>query len=263
MINIDKKITELIYNSVNSNKYIQQLPYYLGLLPYELYVLPGMYIAMLQVIWFSAFNPIQFHLLPHFFAFCLFQLIKGTVGRQRPGCAHKNLSGYIDESHCSGKQRFMSFPSGHTGIAFALATALYLEMTASDDPRFFDVQIKTEKNRKIILGCGFFVASAICIHRISKGYHYIGDTIVGGILGSLIGYISWHVLNKYKKLYHEVCNKSQNCNDNEGLKINYINTTEKGQRIELVGKILLTIPVLYLLIKFFMVDFWHLASVKH
>ena len=62
------------------------LPYYLGLLPYELYVLPLMYIAMIQVILFSAFNPIQFHLLPHFFAFSLFQLIKGTVGRERPGC---------------------------------------------------------------------------------------------------------------------------------------------------------------------------------
>ena len=262
-MNIDKKLTELIYNGVNGNKYLQQLPYYLGLLPYELYVLPGMYIAMLQVIWLSAYNPIQFHLMPHFFAFCLFQLIKGTVGRQRPGCDHKNLSGYIDESHCSGKQRFMSFPSGHTGIAFALATALYLEMTVSDDPRFFDVQIKEEKNRKIIYSAGFFVASAICIHRISKGYHYLGDTVVGGILGSLIGYISWQVLNKYKSLYHDLCNKHQSCEDKEGIGIQYLSKGENARKVELATKVLLTIPVVYLLLKFFMVDFWNLASVKH
>ena len=83
-MNPDVIATRAIYNFVNGNSYTRHLPYYLGLLPYELYVLPGMYIAMIQVILFSAFNPIQFHLLPHFFAFSLFQLIKGTVGRERP-----------------------------------------------------------------------------------------------------------------------------------------------------------------------------------
>ena len=123
-MNLDLELTSLIYNVVNSNSFTKQIPYYCGLLPYELYVLPGMFIAMVQVIVLSAYSPIQFHLLPHFFAFSLCQLIKNSFGRERPGCANKMLSNFIDESHCLGKQRFMSFPSGHTGIAFALAIAL-------------------------------------------------------------------------------------------------------------------------------------------
>ena len=129
-MSIDFQATQMVYNLVNHNSFIRELPYYLGLLPYELYVLPGMFIAIIQVIIYSALNPIQFHLLPHFFAYSLFQLIKGTVARERPGCAHQSLSNYIDSSHCLGKQRFMSFPSGHTGIAFALATSLYLEIAS-------------------------------------------------------------------------------------------------------------------------------------
>lgn len=264
-MNIDLLATQTIYNAINGNNFTQQLPYYLGLLPYELYVLPGMYIAIIQVIIFSSFNPIQFHLLPHFFAFSLFQLIKGTVGRERPGCAHKSLSGFIDESHCTGKQRFLSFPSGHTGIAFALAVALYLEMNHSDDPKFFDIPIKEKRTRNIISFLAFFVACSICIHRISKGYHYVGDTIVGGILGSMLGFISWKILNKYKKAFNQYCKENKNCKDKESIKykFNLLSKGKNAQIIELVGKILLLIPVVYLLIKFFMKDFWNLASVKH
>ena len=57
-MNPDLIATQAIYNFVNSNQYTKHLPYYLGLLPYEMYVLPGMFIAMIQVILFSSFNPI-------------------------------------------------------------------------------------------------------------------------------------------------------------------------------------------------------------
>lgn len=264
-MNIDLKITQVIYNLVNGNKFLKQLPYYLGLLPYELYVLPGMYIALIQVIIMSAFNPLQFHLLPHFFAFSLFQLIKGTVGRERPGCKHETLSHYIDESHCSGKQKYLSFPSGHTGIAFALATALFLEMNASDDPRFFDIPIKNKRTRNIISFIGYFVACAICIHRISKGYHYFGDTVIGAILGTTIGYISWMVMNKCKKSFKDYCEDKKSCKENSGLKskFNLLSTSKHMQILELIGKIMLLIPITYLLLKFIIFDFKDLASIKH
>jgi len=266
-MNPDLIATRAIYNLVNSNPYTRQLPYYLGLLPYELYVLPGMFLAMIQVILFSAFNPIQFHLLPHFFAFSLFQLIKGTVGRQRPGCANVGLSDFIDPSHCNGKQRFMSFPSGHTGIAFALAIALYMEMNHSSDPKFFDVRIKDEKKRKLISFLGFFVAFFISIHRISKGYHYLSDTLMGAILGGSIGYITWKIMEKYNKGYNEYCeDNNDQCSGNDDSfmsKFRLLSTSKKAQRIELIGKIMLMIPVLYLLFKFFLKDFWNLTAVKH
>jgi len=265
-MNPDLIATQGIYNFVNSNQYTKHLPYYLGLLPYEMYVLPGMFLAMIQVILFSSFNPIQFHLLPHFFAYSLFQLIKGTIKRQRPGCEKASLSNFIDESHCSGKQRFMSFPSGHTGIAFALAFALYMEMNYSSDPKFFDIRIKNNKTRKLISFIGFFVASVISIHRISKGYHYLSDTFMGAILGSTIGYTTWRILEKYKQGYNKYCENNFECIENKNslkYKFKLLATSKKGQIIELICKIILIIPIISLLFKFFLVDLKNLTAVKH
>ena len=109
-MNLDLEITSIIYSFVNNNRFVKQLPYYLGLLPYELYVLPGMFIAMIQVIVLSAYSPIQFHLLPHFFAFSLFQLIKGTFGRERPGCANEILSEFIAPLPSSMMKLLSTFP---------------------------------------------------------------------------------------------------------------------------------------------------------
>lgn len=265
-MNPDLIATQAIYNFVNSNQYTKHLPYYLGLLPYEMYVLPGMFIAMIQVILFSSFNPIQFHLLPHFFAYSLFQLIKGTVKRQRPGCDKSSLSNFIDESHCSGKQRFMSFPSGHTGIAFALAVALYMEMNHSSDPKFFDIRIKDNKKRKLISFIGFFVASFISIHRISKGYHYLSDTLMGAILGGTIGYTTWKILERYKNGYNKYCKDNYECIENKDslkYKFKLLSENKTTQKIELICKILLLIPVIALLIKFFLIDLKNLTAVKH
>ena len=264
-MNVDLAATTAIYNFVNNNRFIRPLPYYCGLLPYELYVLPGMFVAIIQVILFSAFNPIQFHLLPHFFAFSVFQLIKGAVGRERPGCTHSNISEFIEKSHCSGKTRFLSFPSGHTGIAFALAIALYLEMNHSHEPRFFDIHIKNEKHRKLISNIGFFVATSISIHRISKGYHYVSDTIIGAILGSIIGFITWKILEKYKKGFNEYCKNNEECEkeNKSKWKLKLLSTNEKFQILELIGKCILICPIIYLLVKFFLKDFWNLTAVKH
>ena len=40
-MNPDIIATRAIYNFVNGNSYTRHLPYYLGLLPYELYVCQG------------------------------------------------------------------------------------------------------------------------------------------------------------------------------------------------------------------------------
>ena len=85
------------------------------------------------------------------------------------------LSNFIDESHCLGKQRFMSFPSGHTGIAFALAIALYMEMNYSKDPKFFEIKIKQKKYRNLIYliclldQCFRMISGAI--HPLTEDYY--------------------------------------------------------------------------------------------
>ena len=264
---LDYLVTKIIYDVMDSNKFVKQLPFILGLVPYEFYVLPGMYIAILQVIWFSAFNPIQFHLLPHFFAYSLFQFLKGTVGRERPGCKHKVLSEFIDESHCKNKVRYMSFPSGHTGVAFSLAAALFAEMTFSTDPKFFDVRITNKKTRNFIKYAGLFVASAISIHRISKGYHYFGDVLMGALLGSTIGLISWNVLEQIKLKLDTLCDDEENeekeeCK-HEVLGFKLISKDKHIKTLEIVAKIALTIPVMLLFLKFLFKDLKKLASIKH
>ena len=281
MINkLDKDISYLIYSLVNSNNFIRNIPYYLGLLPYELYVIPGMYLAIIQVLWLNTPNPIQFHLLPHWFAYSLFTFLKNVIDRGRPGCVNKKMSGYIDDSHCYGKHKTQSWPSGHTGVAFSLATALYMEMMYSEDPRFFEFKIKSKTTRSLIAGIGIFVASMISLQRISKGYHHFGDCLSGAVLGGIIGYISWTSLNIYKKYYYKTCenNKSKSCDyakkeqsdsnfsdllDDLANNFKDKKTGKLKFNLILLMKIIITLPILYLIFVFFTKTLWKLTSVKH
>ena len=136
----------------------QLIPNFLGLIPYEIYILPGMYLAIFQVLWLGSPNPIQFHLLPHWFGYSIFQLLKGTIKAPRPGCHIPGMKEFIDDSHCHDKHAWQSFPSGHTGIASSLATALFMEMMYSDDPHFFEMNITNIKTRRLIAFTGIFVA---------------------------------------------------------------------------------------------------------
>lgn len=280
LIKTDVGLTRLIYNLFDKNNIIKKLPYWLGLLPYEIYVIPGMYLSILQVIWLETVNPIQFHLLPHWFAYSFFQILKGTIKRSRPGCVNKDMSAHISKNHCEGKTFFQSLPSGHTGVAFALATALYMEMSYSKYPKFFEFPITTPGKQKIISMLGYFVATGISIHRISKGYHHVFDVIIGAILGSLIGYFSWTVINILKEKYYYFCEKygymeKKECQEYREDKLNLFeniklaakdiknNEFNGNIRMKTVGKIILSVVVIALLTKFFRYDIHKLTAIKH
>jgi membrane-associated phospholipid phosphatase len=241
--NIDYTLTKIIYDFFN-RKYLKSIAHYFGLIPYEFYVIPGMYLAIFQVIWFNVMGPIQFHLLPHWFAYSIFQFLKKSIKRERPGCKYTKMSKYIDGSHCKHGHEYQSFPSGHTGVASSLATALFLEMNYAVTPKFFDVEIKTEFIRKIISRAGLFVAGMISLHRISKGYHSLFDVICGFVIGASIGYISWTTLETCKKKMDE-------------------KFIEEHQTLITGAKVALTIPILFLTIKFLTKDVFKLASIKH
>ena len=241
--NIDYKLTKIIYNFFN-NKILKDTTHYFGLIPYELYVIPGMYLAIFQVIWYGVLGPIQFHLLPHWFAYSIFQFMKNSIKRDRPGCKYKNMSKYIDDSHCAHGHQYQSFPSGHTGVASSLATALFLEMNYSNNPKFFDMDIKSHNLRKVIGGLGLSVAAMISLHRISKGYHSFFDVLCGFIIGASIGYISWTTLETCKKKIDD-------------------KFIEDNKQLITGAKISLTIPILFLVFKFFTKDMFKLTSIKH
>ena len=263
MDSLDLHLTKAVYNAVNSNNITKEIPNMFGLLPYELYVIPGMFISILQVVWKDDFDPITFHLLPHFMAYSLFQMLKHNITRKRPGCFNKAIATYIDSSHCSKKSALQSFPSGHTGVAFALATALYLQMNKKN-PVFFGVAV-SKKTAKIISWVGFVVALMTSLHRISKGYHSVFDVLAGALLGSSIGYIMWSVGNKCQKKFEEMCEKDKKnevCNKQES-KLDLMGELQQPVDRKKLMKLTITLPVLFLMYRFLRNDLWKLATIKH
>ena len=284
---IDYKLSKAIYDVFKDGK-LKYLPTVLGLIPYEIYILPGMYLAIFQVLWLGSPNPIQFHLLPHWFAYSIFQLLKGSIKTPRPGCHIPGMKDFIDDSHCSHGHEWQSFPSGHTGIAASLATGLFMEMIYSEDPHFFEINIKDIKIRRGIAFTGLFVAFMVGIHRVSKGYHSLADSMTGCLIGASIGFISWTSLEYFKKLYSKLCEErgqKQVGNNEEDLCDNY-NYSQKDNELgywvnnydifniklfdepyinKAIGiiRIFLSIPILYLTYLFFRYQVWTLASIKH
>lgn len=202
LLKTDVFLTEWIHKNIgmNKNPVISKMPYYLGLLPYELYVLPGMFVAIFAMFYYKTFHPVQFHLLPHWFAFSISLYIKHNVHRTRPGCAHPKTMGHlIDPNHCLGKTKFESFPSGHTIIAFTLATTLHMYLTdptyEKKDKSFLGIDFSNDTIKNITIGFAYLVAIMISIHRVSYGYHHVSDVLVGAIMGYAIGFTSYSITN--------------------------------------------------------------------
>jgi len=279
--NLDFTISKFIYDLFRRNKVVKAIPYYLGLLPYEIYVIPGMYLSIFLVTLLGSPGPIQFHLLPHWFAYSIFQFLKKKIKKDRPGCKYKSMKEFIDRSHCMHGHEKQSFPSGHTGVSSALAAALFMEMNFSDNPKFFEISITNDLVRKVISFLAIFIAFNIGIHRVSKGYHSFFDVIVGCLLGISIGSISWFTLEYYKKKYYNVCKNNKDekeCDNYNEFKNNkeleywlkdwslFNNKIIKSKELNIIlgmSRLIVCVFVLFLFIKFLKDDVWKLASIKH
>lgn len=132
---------------------------YGGLIPYELYVLPGMAVAILYAMLKKHPSSLRFHVLPHVFAFSLVGLIKMMVRRPRPGCygpdrmVRRFEQNYVDGTYSPSKGKckvdgppkkwanrkgfaYVSFPSGHAMVAWAVMTGLVLHLMDSNEPKW-------------------------------------------------------------------------------------------------------------------------------
>ena len=106
--------------------------------------------------------------------FVITDVVKRTVGRQRPFVTYKNI---LNKSRVVTLDP--SFPSGHTSSAFNTATFISLEY-----PRWY-----------IILPSSVW-AGSVAYSRMYLGVHYPSDVIAGAVIGAGTAYLT-HVICKH------------------------------------------------------------------
>jgi membrane-associated phospholipid phosphatase len=109
-------------------------------------------------------------------------ITKALVGRKRPYLYNTDMS--VDErfgrAASSDNSASMSFFSGHTSAAFALATF--------SSTLFMDIHGKSIWS-KVWWGTSLSLAAMTGVARVKAGVHYPTDVIAGAIVGSAIGYL--------------------------------------------------------------------------
>jgi membrane-associated phospholipid phosphatase len=95
--------------------------------------------------------------------------LKYAIHRDRPFVTYP----YIDKQADVGS---LSFPSGHTSSAFALATSLSLTM-----PKWY------------VIAPAYLYASAVGYSRMHLGVHYPSDIVAGALVGTGSAYLSHHL----------------------------------------------------------------------
>jgi membrane-associated phospholipid phosphatase len=265
---IDTIITKKIFNIFSSNKSysIHKLPYWFGFIPFKYYVEPGIYFALLQIIWLYTYDPLQFHIIPHLIVNGIFVVLYSIFKRKRPGCTYKSMSGHMNKAYCNKKQSYLSFPSLNTSIAFTLLAVFYSEMMLSNNPKFFSFRITEKRNRNIIVAIATISSFVVAIHDMIKGYHYFSDVLVGAILGTIIGLITWQILNIVDKKI-DLCENDELVDSNEchkisELKVELITKNKKYIWIEIIIKSILSLIILYLFFNFLRKN-WHAKDNKY
>lgn len=93
--------------------------------------------------------------------------MKQLVKRPRPFVTYSDITPYGSESS-------FSFPSGHTSIAFATATALSLKF-----PRWY------------VIAPSYFWACSVGYSRLNLGMHYPTDVLAGAVLGAGSAFVTY------------------------------------------------------------------------
>ena len=122
--------------------------------------------------------------------------IKNAVARTRPYDAIEGLVSLVE------KQVDYSFPSGHTGAAFAVAGA-FLIIAIAGLPVIVKSGIisrtKTSLAYKIFTAVTIVFSFIIAFSRLYVGVHYPTDVLGGFIIGiasSIIAYFGYHIVIK-------------------------------------------------------------------
>ena len=95
---------------------------------------------------------------------------KKVFHRQRPYLVYPNVIVAYDI------EKSMSFPSGHTSMAFTTATALSLSY-----PKWY------------VIAPGYFWACSVGYSRMNLGVHYPSDVLAGAVLGAGSAYVTYKI----------------------------------------------------------------------
>lgn len=104
-------------------------------------------------------------------------ILKNIVARVRPYDAIDGLTSIV------GAQSDYSFPSGHTGCAFAVAVVMFMGL-----PKRYGIP-------------AMILAFLIGFSRLYVGVHYPSDVIGGAIIGTCIAIITYFVGNRLAMAY--------------------------------------------------------------
>ncbi len=114
-------------------------------------------------------------------------LMKPTFQRLRP-CYDQSIQHQV--YHYVGCGGQYGFASSHAANSFALATLLWL----------VGRHLPERKKIGLIL---FLWASLVSYSRIYVGVHYVGDILVGALVGAMLAYLVFHLFKKLKiKPFH-------------------------------------------------------------
>lgn len=134
------------------------------------------------------------------FGFCdqFSNFIKDLVGRVRPLNDEFMLANGLNVLE-KGTRSF-SFFSAHSANAFGLATSTCIGLRL--DNKWFPTTGKTTVWGKAYTSWMFFWAAMVAISRAFVGKHYIGDIIVGTMVGFLAGYtfikLALFIISRFK-----------------------------------------------------------------
>jgi membrane-associated phospholipid phosphatase len=100
---------------------------------------------------------------------------KGIAGRALPG-VQTNHAFEVGRGFHEGNGPFVSFPSGHTAAAFAMAATIRAELHHADSTR-----------GPLLGAVAFGAATAVGLARVAQRVHWISDLPVAAVIGTWSG----------------------------------------------------------------------------
>ncbi|HCM37920.1 MAG: Phosphoesterase PA-phosphatase related protein [Candidatus Gottesmanbacteria bacterium GW2011_GWB1_43_11] len=116
-------------------------------------------------------------------------LIKPIIRRPRPDISFGDQVVMVQEKPAAFPlSNDFAFPSGHAAVAFAGAYVVTYE----------EIKNNKKRKRKINIWIFYLAATLTAFSRIYLGKHYPLDVLAGGLLGWVMGWVAWKLVDLVK-----------------------------------------------------------------